>query len=435
MTYTIGIDIGFTKIRGVLIELSTKRLVDSITRSNSTEMPSEMFESLQDPDEMFKIAKDIIDDLMNDLNGDDFVSFIGLTGQMHGMTYVDENGAAVSPFFTWKDKRGDRNYKNDVSYASYIKAVTLRPSVSGYGLVTHFYNVENGVVPPNAAKLTTIQGYVAMKLSNSKIPILHMSDAASLGLYDVENNCFDLQSIKAVGLDEKILPIVSTEVVTVGQYKSAKVICPIGDNQASFFGSVTEDNSVFVNIGGTGQVSIEIPYFRPAGHLEERPYFDGKYLLVGTSICGGYAYEMLKNFYIDVFKMFDVKPPEDLYSTMNMSAFEAYKQGNPLCVDTQFCGSKIDPTKRGSITDITIENFNPTHLSLGMLAGISEELYQIIESDLPSDFTLVGGGKGVKRNTLMQKLLSEKFNKAINIPQIEDEAAFGASLISLKIKK
>lgn len=433
MTYTIGIEIGLTKVRGVLIELETRKLVDSISRVNSSQLPSENFENLQDPDEMFEIAKDIIDDLMNDIDGADFVSYIGLTGQMHGMTYVDACGKAVSPHFTWKDRRGERIYKNDISYSSFVKASTLRPSVCGHGLITHFYNKENGIVPPNASKLTTIQGYVAMRLSGNTSPILHSSDASSLGLYDVDNNCFDLSALKIIGIDEDILPKVTQEIEVIGQYNGANIIVPIGDHQASFYGSVTEENSVFVKVGNMGQVSILSKYYRPCDQLEARPYFDGQYLLVGTSICGGRSYEMLKDMFAKVLEMFGFKPPEDLYSKMNLSAFEAYKEGNPLKVDTQFCGSRQEPSKKGSITQINPENFDPMHLSLGVLDGICDDLYQIIESELPNDFELVGAGNGIRRNSLMQKLLSEKFNKTIAIPKYEDEGAYGASLLALKI--
>lgn len=94
---------------------------------------------------------------------------IGITGQMHGIVYTDIQGNAVSPLYTWQDGRGNLNYRENQSYAAYLSDITGCPVATGYGLVTHFYNVQNRLVPTNATKLCTIMDYAVMKLSG-KIP-------------------------------------------------------------------------------------------------------------------------------------------------------------------------------------------------------------------------------------------------------------------------
>ena len=434
MKYSIGIDIGNTQIRGVLVNLDNNSLVDNIVRNNDTDLPSEAFENLLDADKIFEIAYDIINDLINDLTAPDVVSYIGITGLMHGMLYVDENGNSASPYFSWQDQRGNRIYKNDTTYCQYIKSTTLRPASSGYGLITHFYNAENDQVPFNAKSITTIQGYVAMRLCQLTRPILHTSDCASLGLYTVEHNHFDLSAMKELELDPSFLPKVSKDIIEIGSYNNISVLLPIGNNQASFFGSVTRQNSVLVNIGTGGQISMEIPFYRPADHLEVRPYFDDTYLLVGTSLSAGSSYDLLQKFFQSTFAMFGIEPPEELFTNMTLSAFEAYRLGNPLTFDTKFKGTRKDPSIRGSIQDINDKNFTPMHFSLGVLSGVCNELFSIIESELTSSFYLVGVGNAVRQNNLLQKLLSDRFNTPISVPAIIEEAAYGASLLSLKLK-
>ncbi len=431
MNYTIGIDIGTNKISGVLTNTSDFSVADKIVRENNSFLPSESFETLQSPEQIYEIAKDIIDDLINDLEDEDKVTYIGFTGQMHSMLYIDENGQAVSPLFNWQDQRGNKIYRNDITYCNHIKAVALRRATTGSGLVTHFFNYKNSFIPGNAKKIVTISCYVAMQLTNTKKAILHTSEADSFDLYNLESNCFDLSAMEKLGLDTDILPEVSKNIIVLGKYEDTQVLLPIGDNQASFYGSCKEDNSVLVNIGTSGQVVIQTEYYRYCDGLEPRPYFGDEYLLIGSSICGGHSYKLLKDFFEMTFNMFNVEVPEAMYSKMTLSAFEGYRIGNPLTVATQFKGTKRDSSLKGSISDITPENFTPMHLSLGILQGVCDELYHIVQNELPENFALVGSNKGIRENTLLQKLISERFQHPITIPSCDEEAAFGVSKLYL----
>lgn len=48
------------------------------------------------------------------------VERIGITGQMHGVLYVDGAGQPVSPLYTWQDGRGSQIYREGESYADYL---------------------------------------------------------------------------------------------------------------------------------------------------------------------------------------------------------------------------------------------------------------------------------------------------------------------------
>ena len=62
---------------------------------------------------------------------------------------------------------------------------------SGFGLVTHFVNKEENNIPENAVTLSTIHDYLVMKLTGRKTPLMHSSDAASLGCFDLKKADFD----------------------------------------------------------------------------------------------------------------------------------------------------------------------------------------------------------------------------------------------------
>ena len=184
------------------------------------------------------------------------IDAIGVTGQMHGILYIDKEGIAVSPLYTWQDKSGELKY-NDTTFSEYLADITGFNAPSGYGLVTDFVNRKLSRVPENAAGLCNIQDYITMKLAGGKTPVTHISNAAGLGFYSFETFDFDSSALEKIGCDRKMLPRVTAEPEVIGtDSKGIPVTVAVGDNQASFLGSVTNKESVLVNIGTGSQVSV-----------------------------------------------------------------------------------------------------------------------------------------------------------------------------------
>src|SRR5262249_57349897 len=71
-----------------------------------------------------------------------------------------------------------------------------------------------------------------------------------------------------------------------GLIEGLPVFVGVGDNQASFFGSVADRAaSVLVNVGTGGQVALWHTATRYDPQIETRPFFDG-YLLVSAGPSG-----------------------------------------------------------------------------------------------------------------------------------------------------
>ena len=249
----IGIDLGTTSISGVVLDAENGSVVKTKTINSEAfiDTPNE-WEKIQDVEKIIAVAFEILNSFLNEFSGE--VVAIGLTGQMHGIVYVDANGCAVSPLYTWQDGRGDLPY-GETTYAAYLG------SFSGYGNVTDFYNRENRLVPKNAVNYCTIHDYLGMVLCKNKNPILHASDAASLGLYDVERRVFDY--------DYKTLVTDSFEII--GSYKGIPVSVAIGDNQASVFSTLKDEGELLINIGTGSQISIVSSHPITAENVELRP--------------------------------------------------------------------------------------------------------------------------------------------------------------------
>ena len=427
MSTLIGLDIGTTSISAVAAEVSSGALLRSVTVPNDGILPSpDGVSRLQDPVRIVETALGLKESLAAEFSP---VAAIGVTGQMHGILYLDRAGRAVSPLYTWQDGRGNLPYGKS-TYAAHLSTRSCYPLASGFGLVTHFINREQGLVPSEAVTFCTIQDYIALLLARRKTPLLHASDAASFGCFDLEAHTFGRVAMEKLGFDNAFLPAVTAETAIIGQDGSIPVAAAIGDNQASVLGSLRENADILVNIGTGSQVSavVSAPVPFPAGAV--RPYVDGKFLLAGSPLCGGRAYALLHRFFARCAELFG-GDGRDIYTVMNDMAAEQ-PEDHSLTVDTRFCGTRNDPALRGALSEISEDNFTPEQLTRGVLWGMTAELRGLYgEMPLLSPATgLVGSGNAVRKNPVLRRYLEEQFNLPLKLPVHREEAAFGAAVFA-----
>lgn len=424
----IGLDIGTTTLSAVALDEKTLRPLEKHTLAHHAFLPSEPYARIQDADRLISLSIEIIDNLRARHSP---VSVIGLTGQMHGIVYVDADGKAVSPLYTWQDGRGNLTQPNGLRFADALSEETGYPLASGYGAVTHAYLMRNGSLPEHAARMTTIHGYLAMLLTGRKEPLLHASDAASLGLYDLSAGQFDERAISKIGAEYFPEVVSACRIIGETEY-GAQVMTAIGDNQASFIGATGgQSDAVLVNIGTGSQVSLRIDRPLSCPGCETRPLDGDDYLLVGAPLCGGRAYAMLEKFLRDCASLAGASP-DSLYEQMNALAMNVPEQ--PLLVNTSFCGTRQNPDVCGSILNLGEENFTPAHFIHGTLTGMARELHEYYlamtqASDAHAQ-RLIASGNAVRRNPALARILENTFALPLSMPDFEEEAAMGAAMLA-----
>ncbi|MDD2402265.1 MAG: FGGY family carbohydrate kinase [Clostridia bacterium] len=430
----IGLDIGTTTLCALLVDSVTGNVLEVEKTENNFAIESpDVWEKLQDPNKILFKAKKLVKSFVKKHT---LIDAIGVTGQMHGIVYLDTQGNAVSPLYGWQDGCGNLFFEDGKTYVSYLTEQTGYSLATGYGAVTHFYNIKNGLVPKNAVQFCTIHDYVAMKLAGINEPIIHSSDAASLGMFALPKAEFDYEALKNVGMQVSFFPKVVNRLQILGKnINGIPVVVAIGDNQASYIGSVKDmKNSILVNVGTGSQLSVMSDHFIQNKGIDTRPYMDKSYLLVGASLCGGSAYANLESFFRSVVEMAGFSC-DSLYPNMNALSEKFIALEDKLTIATQFSGTREHPQNRGSIQNLGIKNFTPQHFIVGVLEGIVEELYQMYNriKNLP-DFTpttLIGSGNGIRNSIVMQRMFEDKFGMKMKIPVYQEEAAYGAALTAM----
>lgn len=427
----LGLDIGTTTISAVVVEGG--EVLTSLTLKNGSFLPTpHSWEKIQDPEYIRNTAMQAVGEL---LQKHPDVARIGITGQMHGIVYLDQNAQPVSPLYIWQDGRGDRKAEHGETYATQLGRITGYAVATGYGLVTHYYNLKNGLVPENAVVFSTIHDYIAMLLAGLPTPVTEAGDAASLGLFNVEKGCFDLEALEKAGIPADMLPEVVCE-PCIGHYLGKiPVYVAIGDNQASFLGATGgKTDAMLINVGTGSQFSVYTPRYMVCPGLETRPFPGGGYLLVGASLCGGRAYALLESFLRETALAMTGNCPDSCYDAM-AALLEQGRPANVPTVTPLFQGTRQNPALRGSISGLSTENFTPRHLVFAMLDGMTEELYAMYRSYREAggaDAALIGSGNGLRKNVHLQNCFSQAFGQKIILSACNEEAATGAALFAAK---
>ena len=102
----LGLDIGTTTVSAVVMK--DGKVLAAKTLKNDAFLPDRpVWEKAQDVRQIVTVAMQAVKELRAAYPA---IERIGLTGQQHGIVYLDGNGTPLSPLYTWQDGRGDLHY-------------------------------------------------------------------------------------------------------------------------------------------------------------------------------------------------------------------------------------------------------------------------------------------------------------------------------------
>ncbi len=104
MAYTIGVDIGTSGTKSLLIDPDGNILAEA-SASYGVSMPKPMWTE-QDPEDWWAATVKTIRAVVKQARAKPAdVKAIGLSGQMHGSVFLDKKGSVIRPALLWNDQR------------------------------------------------------------------------------------------------------------------------------------------------------------------------------------------------------------------------------------------------------------------------------------------------------------------------------------------
>lgn len=367
------------------------------------------------------------------------VKAIAFSCQMHGLLLVNPDGQPLTSLVTWRDQ-GMADHVEPLNTADLAgPARTGCRLAAGYGALTLAHWAQARALPAQAVALS-IADFVVASLCG--ILATEPTLAASWGLLDLVHSDWDASRVQQLSIPQAVLPALHPSAMPLGALTraaqagldlpaSVAVCAPVGDNQASVIGVAGWEPDICVlNLGTGGQVSLlRSDYaFDPA--LETRPLPFGGFLQVGASLCGGWSYAYLCNFYREVVQQFSGRAlsADEVFATMNRLAEAAGPEAGGLTADTRFGGTRQDPAVRGAITGIGVDNLHPGQLAHAVVEGMVRELAEMVRRPgMPGIRRVYASGNGVRRNPLVPDAVARHFRAPCVLSTTSEEAAFGAA--------
>ena len=470
MPITLGLDVGTTTVTALALDAASGAVLARATRPNDADITTASDRSRGrsewDAEAMLSAALAALADAAAQLGERrDGVVGLGLTGQQHGVVLVDRATRPLTPFINWQDRRGEEPWPGSEQTYTQRAAALLGPAAvartgcalaGGYLGTTLFWLRANAQLP-DAALACLITDFVGARLTGTP-PVTDPTMAASSGLLDVWTRRWDAAALQALGLPPGLFPplreagdalggLTPQSARAAGLPPGLPVCVGLGDNQASFVGSVAQRaTSVLVNVGTGAQVSqyVERAEWEEEegregasglGRPEIRPFPRGGYLLVHAGLFGGRTYALLDRFFRQVGRdLFGQAADAPLYARLNEWARAVPYGADGLRCEPYFSGSRAEPTRRAVWTGMSDVNFTPAHLTRALLEGMARSFQQgftHLQSTARTPVErLVGAGNGLRENAALAEMVATEFGLPLVTPLHREEAAYGAALVA-----
>jgi len=266
MKYLIGIDVGTSGTKTVLFD-ETGDVLASSTVEYPMYQPQNGWAE-QDPADWWNASVATIKDVISQSGINPAgISGIGLSGQMHGLVMLDENGQVLRNSIIWCDGRTQKECDEITEKigAKRLIEITANPALTGFTASKILWVRKNE--PEIYAKCRHIllpKDYVRYMLTGEFAT--EVSDASGMQLLDVPNRCWSKEVCDKLDIDMSLLakmyesPDVTGKITAAasnltGLSTGTVVVGGAGDNAAAAIGTGTVlDGRAFTTIGTSGVI-------------------------------------------------------------------------------------------------------------------------------------------------------------------------------------
>jgi xylulokinase len=366
---------------------------------------------------------------------------VGLSGQMHGLTLLDEAGNVIRPALIWCDQRSQAqvDWINQRVGRERVLAAIANPVLTGFTLPKLLWVRDNE--PRQFERIRKVllpKDYIRYKLTGEYAS--DVSDASGTALFDVVNRTWAYELASLLDLDRSILPKVyespaitghvsETASAATGLAPGTPVVGGAGDQAASAVGNgIVESGVVSCTIGTSGVVFAHTrqPAYDPEGRVHTFCHaVPGAWHVMGVTQGAGLSLQWFRNQFA----------PGDDYDSLTAEAATSSCCAQGLFWLPYLMGERtphLDANARGGWIGITAKHTRPD-LIRAVLEGVSfslKDCLDIVEQmGVPVDSVRVSGGGA--RSPFWRQMLADIFAKPAVTLATQEGSAYGAALLAM----
>lgn len=450
MAYLLGIDIGTTGARALLVD-QAGRVRGAASQEYPLYTPQPQWAE-QDPQDWWQGTVGAVRRVLAESGvspGD--IKGIGLSGQMHGVVLLDEGDQVIRRSIIWCDQRSQPqcDWITDRIGAGRLIQRTANPALTGFSAPKLLWVRDNEPATfARARRFLLPKDYIRLLLTGEHAS--EVSDASGTSLFDVSARQWAWDVIDDLGLDRSIVPPVYESPVVSGRVCRAAaeatglpVGTPVvgggGDQAAGAVGNgIVEPGIISSTIGTSGVVFAftEQPKLDPAGRLQTFCHaVPGKWHVMGVTQGAGLSLRWLR----DNFGAAEMATARwsgmDAYELLAREAEQAPVGCEGLIWLPYLMGERapiLDPDARGVLFGVTAR----TDRAAVVRATMEGVVYSLRDS---VDIMRVGMGVpigqvrasgGGARSALWRQMQADVFGLEVVTPAVTEGPAYGVALLA-----
>ena len=445
--YLLAHDIGTSGNKATLFAVEGK-LIKSTTAGYDVQY-GEGGIAEQDPKDWWDAVCTCTKEIMEGIAPEDILA-ISFSAQMQCCLVVDKEGTPLRPAMIWADTRAKEQAKLLEERLKGIDTYELlgHPISPSYSIEKLMWIKENEPeVYEKTHQMLQVKDYIIYRMTGAFVT--DHSDASGTNAYDLANQCWSKEILKAAEISEEKLPKIyaSSDVIGNLTEKSAKelglttetkVVCGGGDGACSALGAgCVEAGEMFMCFGTSAWI---------AGTTDEKVLDDakecmcfahvipGKYVPCGTMQSAGSAYAYIRN----TFCQEEIAKAKELgvssWELINQMAEQSPAGAEGLIFLPYLAGERSprwNPDASGSFLGIRMYHKKEDYIR-AVLEGIAMNMELILKAhrkNIPvSKMILTGGGA---KGEIVAKILADVLETEMKRPDyMEESTSIAAAVIA-----
>jgi xylulokinase len=439
MRYVIGIDLGTSSVKAILVS-EKGEIYREVSKSYPLIQPKAGY-SEQDPEEWVIKTKEALKELVEHFDGDvRDIQGISFSGQMHGLVLLGDKDQPIRNAILWNDTRTTKQCRRiiEVLGENQLYQWTKNPALEGFTLPKLLWVQEHE--PENFSRIKTFllpKDYLRFRMTNA----VHSeySDAAGTLLLDIKNKTWSREICEAFSIDPTICPplVDSAECVgrlnedfarATGLSSETKVFAGGADNACGAIGAgITSPGKTMCSIGTSGVIltfeADASPVYGGNVHFFNHAVKDAFYSM-GVTLSAGYSLDWYKQRFASEMGFDELlKEAETVSPGSDGLLFAPYLVGER----TPHGDARI----RGSYIGIDALH-ERAHFTRAVLEGVTfslNESIEILRASGKTIDTIVSIGGGAKSRVWLQ-IQADIFNARIIKLKSEQGPALGAAILA-----
>lgn len=437
MAVTLGIDLGTSSARGVLLDPDLR--VRATAERQYPLLSDRPGWSEQDPAHWWGAVCAIVQELTGQLAGEEILG-VAFSGQMHGLVPVASDGRVLRNAILWNDQRTglEARLLSDALGDRELIRRTGNPAITGFQLPKILWLREHE--PERFTNMSTAllpKDWLTLKLTGEAVT--EPSDASGCGCLNLESGDWDDAVLAAVGLDRSILPPVrptgsvvghvsKTAAAETGLRPGIPVLAGAGDNAAAnlALGLGTHRPGLgSLSLGTSGVIfaPLDVPEPDPDGRVHLFGHADGRYCLLGVTLAAGGSLAWFRRVIMNSASFDRIT---QLASNTRPGAggvtFHPYLSGER--------SPHMDPDLRGGFSGLSLAT-GPDELSRAVLEGVAFSLLDVADvmrkSAVLTGLLALGGGAA---SDFWLQMFADVLKVEVMRPAGVRDAAWGAALLA-----